>query len=335
LRDQGVEAVAATWAEASGGNQPDIVHLYNVDLPLTMAGDLARVREQWPGTAVVIHPIFWPWDVAPLLRAGDAAITYRALRNAVKARSTWPVVRRTLAAADAVVSCSDREAQLTARYFRLRRGPHWVTVRNGVWTRQWQRPRASPEARAAFLRDAGIEPVQALVALVGRVEPLKNQRNLVRALSLLPDVGLVLVGARRDAPYADRIFHLANRLLPQRWTWLGVLTHDAVSEVLAMTDVHVLPAFRDVAALSSLEAAAAGCEVVVSRAGSATEYFGDRAHHTDADRPRAIADAIADALSTRNQPELRRHIESNYDWARAGAELAATYERVQQACAAR
>ena len=64
-----------------------------IDLPFALRDQARAARDRWPGAAVVLTPIFWPWAPASLLRGRDPAIWYRAGRNAAKAWVTWRALR--------------------------------------------------------------------------------------------------------------------------------------------------------------------------------------------------------------------------------------------------
>jgi len=325
LRMHDVDAQAATWEKAEG--QPDVVHLYNVDLPLALALDIGRARRRWPDAKVVISPIFWPWDVGALLRSGEPAIWYRAGRNALKTWGTWRSVRRSLAAVDGVVSCSRRERDLTQRYFRLGARPHWYAVPNGVWVDATPPP-PTAEQRSVFLAANGIAGRPSLViGMAGRVEPLKNQLALVEAVAAVDGAALLLIGSRRPTRYADRVFRRADRRLSGRWAWLGEQRAEDMPAVFSQLDVHVMPAFRDVANLVTLEAAAAGCEVVVSTTGAMAEYLGPLVRLAPSYSSAAIAAAIRSATAHPAQPELRAAV-TRFDWSEAGRALADCYAAV-------
>jgi glycosyltransferase involved in cell wall biosynthesis len=144
----------------------------------------------------------------------------------------------------------------------------------------------------------------------------------------MPDAGLVLVGAAGDPRHATKVVDAAARLLPGRFRWIDRVTHDRVRELLSNIDVHVLPSFREVASLSSLEAAAAGCAVVVARTRATEEYFGGDVQYCSPDSAPSVRRAIEAARAAPRQPDLRRRIEERFDWSQGGSVLADCYERL-------
>jgi glycosyltransferase involved in cell wall biosynthesis len=326
LRGQGIDAFETTWQDAP--DDVDVLHLYNIERPLTLHAHVAGAATRWPKAKIVITPIFWPWKPSMVLRSRDLAIVYRATRNAAKTRATWLHVRRALARADAVSAFSHRELHLLSRYYRLPAGPSWHVAASGLRVDDWP-ARTGPADRAGLATELGLGITPSVVVTcVGRIEPLKNQRTLVKAVARLPDAALVLVGARRDRRYADSVLRLAERELPGRFAWLDRVPHADVRRILCNSDVNALVSFREVVGLASLEAAASGCELVVTTWGSTEEYYGDLAHYCDAYSSRDMADAIARSVHSPRQPELRLRVESHYDWSASGRIIASWYDRL-------
>ncbi len=58
-----------------------------------------------------------------------------------------------------------------------------------------------------------------------------------------------------------------------------------------------MPSWFETTGLSSLEAAAMGCNIVITRKGDAYEYFGDYAYYCDPESPDSIFKAIEKAAS--------------------------------------
>jgi glycosyltransferase involved in cell wall biosynthesis len=80
--------------------------------------------------------------------------------------------------------------------------------------------------------------------------------------------------------------------------------------------------------LSSLEAAVAGCSLVVSPNGDTREYFGDHAEYCDPGDVRSIRAAVLRAYETLPSPELAHAIRTEYTWERAADATYAAYRRV-------
>jgi glycosyltransferase involved in cell wall biosynthesis len=69
--------------------------------------------------------------------------------------------------------------------------------------------------------------------------------------------------------------------------------------------------------LSSLEAGAMGCNVVITDRGDTREYFGDRAFYCEPDSVDSIRDAIRSAYNAPACTGLTNHISKNLVWEKA------------------
>jgi glycosyltransferase involved in cell wall biosynthesis len=83
--------------------------------------------------------------------------------------------------------------------------------------------------------------------------------------------------------------------------------------------VHILPSWFETTGLSSLEAAAMGCNVVITNRGDAKEYFKSEAWYCDPDSPQSIYDAVEAAAGSVFNEALRIRIHENYTWKTAAA----------------
>jgi glycosyltransferase involved in cell wall biosynthesis len=330
LRDAGVHAMAATVDEAPA--QVDIVHLYNLQRPVELRRDRVAAARRWPAASVVLSPVWWPMQLRRMATTPDRPVVAKAAKTAAKTAASWPSLRRALSAVDVVLPNSHAELHALQRAFRLphaARGPErWAVVPNGVDLTDWPEGRATSDERSAVLHRFGLAADTAiLVACVARIEPVKNQAALVRAVAEVPGAGLVLIGPEGHRGYAAVVRDEASRLGDGRVAFAGPMAAADIASVLRAVDVHVLASFRETPGLATLEAAAVGCEVVVTADGSAPEYLGDDAHVADPFRPASIAAAILEARSDPRQPSTRRRAEG-HTWEVAARALVDAYRRV-------
>lgn len=317
-----VDTVAATIDELASST--DIVHLYNLDDPEQLDRAFATARRRCPGAKIVLTPIFMPWDLRSVARSRDPWISYAAARHAAHVRRHRSTLQRALTRADLLVAGSNIEVErCSAAMGMSQQNLPWEVVRNGAWVAEWRTQRTET-VRAALRERLGVpEGVRAVVACAARLEPRKNQRALVRAVDDLGDVALVLAGPVGVQRYADRVLRSARRL-SQSTVWIGALDQSELRCMYGAVDLHVLPSFRECAAISTIEAAAAGCGIVEARSAAAEEYFADLGEYCDAWSSASIADAIDKALLRSRGPELQS---TARDWMAAGTEMAALYDR--------
>ena len=325
LISAGVDAQASTIQDFEGP-APHVVHLYNFQLPLALRRDLLEARARWPDCRVAVSPIFWRLTPREAMAAPDPSIWWRTVKSAVKNRLSWTTCRRVLASCDAVLPNGVSELRRTAQYFRVRPDERWTVVPNGVDLRAWPM-RNGPPDRGLVLSagglDSGCAPV---IACVGRVEPRKNQLAVVRAVAALPGSALILVGPAGDEPYAARV-RRALAPHPHRMAWLGSRTPAEILRLFGGVDVHVLASLFETPGLVSLEAAAAGCEVVITTGGSPAEYFAGTAHVARSPRASSVRAAIIESSAHPQQPATRRQVE-RFDWSESAGVLASVYAQL-------
>jgi len=122
------------------------------------------------------------------------------------------------------------------------------------------------------------------------LDPLIRALQAVGAARTERPVALLVVGADRTARYR----RLAQRLgVEKQIVFLGPVKE--VQNILAVSDVAVLPTFCDAASRSILEALAAGKPVITTRFNGATDHFADGRHGRVIETPEDI-DGLAAAL---------------------------------------
>jgi glycosyltransferase involved in cell wall biosynthesis len=315
LRMCGIDAFATTSAELT--SSVDVVHLYNLQLPAQLLRSRRRAARVAPGAPIVLSPIYWPMDRAAVRSERGDSPRLRLL-HAVgpRRRGEWLLNRGALARAAAVVPNSHIEAARISRYYRLPLDARWQVVPNGLWVDRWRVKREPPAGPAGSVE----------IACVARLEPQKNQRRLIAAVRALDQANLTLVGPAGDHRYADEV--LAELVtLGSQGSWIPRLAQPELRDLLSRVHVHVLPSFRETPGLASMEAAMVGCGIVVTREGSAAEYFGELASYADPRSSEDIRAAIVRAAGRPEQPALAERMR-RYDWSRVGEQLARLYQEV-------
>ncbi len=153
------------------------------------------------------------------------------------------------------------------------------------------------------------------VLCVARIEKRKNQLNLVRAMEELP-WDLVLIG--KVAPNHLKYFKDIQQVKGKNVYVLGEVLHHNLPKYYRAARVHVLPSWMETTGLSSLEAGAMGCNLVITDKGDTRDYFGDFAFYCEPDDVNSICDAICRAYEAPypNQT-LQEHILSYFTWEKA------------------
>jgi glycosyltransferase involved in cell wall biosynthesis len=154
-------------------------------------------------------------------------------------------------------------------------------------------------------RSLGIRQGDRLLSTVARLEQSKGHRYLLEALALLqsrtdvPGLRLALVGSGAEEPV---LRDLAARLgVSRRVAFLG--TRSDVSEIIAASDLFVLPSLNEGLSQALLEAMALRTPVVATNVGGTPDVLepGRTGWRVPPAQPGALADAIEHALAAPRQ----------------------------------
>jgi glycosyltransferase involved in cell wall biosynthesis len=281
--------------------------------------ELARVAKA-RAIPVVLSPICWyePRAMAclePSLAAKFAGLAGWAVRSIAPATPSWRL--KLLRLADLVLPNSPSEANQLARLFGLDSRRIRV-VPNGV-LRSFSS--ASPEL---FCRRFGEFP---FVLSIGRIEPRKNTLELIKAGRRL-ELPLVIVGVA--PPGFERYEALCRNAAAPETLWLGALDHHdpLLASAYAAARVFALPSWFETPGLAALEAALAGCAVVITPYGSTRDYFGEKVEYARPHRPGEIDRALAKAWEDGPDPELAGWVLTQYLWPHIARMIAGAYDSV-------
>ncbi len=178
------------------------------------------------------------------------------------------------------------------------------------------------------------EPAGFTFGTVGRLDPFKDQRTLLRAFRIVldrrPACGLRLLGG---GPLRDGLEREARRLgIAEQVEFLGA--GGAVPEFLASLDAFVLSSVSEGVPLSLLEAMATGLPVITTRAGGIGEIVEDGVHGwlcpcSDA---AALADAMLRAIESSNRGAMgaraRARVEASFTLEKMTSNYEALFERL-------
>jgi glycosyltransferase involved in cell wall biosynthesis len=169
--------------------------------------------------------------------------------------------------------------------------------------------------------DTGRE--QDLVLCAARIEGIKNQLNLIRAVNG-SSFRLILIGtaAVNQRAYYEECRKAAGGAV----TFVDAVRQEELAAWYRKAKVHALPSWFETTGLSSLEAAAMGCALVISDKGDTREYFGDRVSYCDPASPVSILEALRKAAAEGPSEALRRKILTRYTWAETARKTLEAYQ---------
>ena len=258
-----------------------------------------------------------------------AALEPSPARKAVEPGGVGPAIDRAAAAvaggascshlADAVLPNSHAEAGQLVRLFgvaaeRIRVVPNGVLPSFGT---------ASPEP---FRERWGADP---FVLYVGRIEPRKNMLGLVRAVG----------GAGAAAGRASASRRRATTTMPgvparrrgARSSWLGRLDHDdpLLASAYAAARVFALPSWFETPGLAALEAALAGCAVVITPVRLDPRVLRRPGRRTPGPiGPSEIRRALRTCWDDGPDPGWRARVATHYLWPNVAQITAEVYDQV-------
>lgn len=161
------------------------------------------------------------------------------------------------------------------------------------------------------------------VLSVGRIETRKNLLALARATKKL-GLPLVLIGNDRLEPdYVELVRQEAGNL-----TIIPEMDHALLGSAYKAARVHALVSWFETPGLSSLEAAAAGCNIVSTDIGTAKEYFGDLAWYCSPSDPASIEAALRSAWDAPRDDKLAKLVANKFNWQKVAKATESAYKKI-------
>lgn len=211
--------------------------------------------------------------------------------------------KRMMEISDLLLPNSESEAEQLVRYFGADR-KKIISVPNGV---DLSFSQSSPDA---FVQKYGFKD---FILCVGRIEPRKNQLNMVRALNNLK-VPVLFIG--QPVPHYMDYFERCKKEAAPNIHFLGALPHESglLASAYAACHTFVLASWLETPGLAALEAGLAGANVVITTEGATKEYFKEFARYARPESPGDIREKIESSLAAPKSNELKNHIQQTYPW---------------------
>ncbi len=306
-------------------NDFDIVHAFNLETPATTMIQVAWAKAA--GTPVALSPIFFDmpdevrfanfyhygrWPVEKRLVGKKISyIVYNHLHHQLLKQQ-----RALLLQVDRLLPNSRLEAENINKVFPTAANIPFNVVTNGVRAEQFR-----DGDRRMFLNKYGVSD---FLLVVGRLGYLKNQLQLLKALRGW-NHPIVLIGQEPDKLYA-RACHREARGR-KNITFIPHLPQAELKHAYAAARVHALPSQKETVGLVSMEAAVAGCRIVVSPVGGQREYFHEWAEYCDPNNIESIRVAVERAWEKPSSEELADYISGYHNWNTAAKQTLAAYQQ--------
>jgi glycosyltransferase involved in cell wall biosynthesis len=210
---------------------------------------------------------------------------------------------------------SEPEMERVFKDFPNAKGKHSIVVPNAVDSDLFGKEEKELPEQVAPFKDC--------ILCVARIEGRKNQLNLVRAVNRLP-YQLVLIG--KPAPNHASYFEKLKKECGPNIHYVGHVSHENLPDYYRAARVHALPSWMETPGLSSLEAGASGCNIVITEKGDTRCYFGDKAFYCEPDSVQSIMGAIEKAWNHGKNGRLREHILKHFTWQNVAEETKRGYD---------
>ncbi|MGY3215256.1 glycosyltransferase family 4 protein [Mucilaginibacter sp. HD30] len=178
-----------------------------------------------------------------------------------------------------------------------------------------------------FQYDDSVKKDAELVLCVARIEGIKNQLNLIKALNNTR-FRLLLIGAH--SPNQLSYYNECRAVAASNITFVDHIPQLQLLQYYAQAKVHILPSWFETTGLSSVEAAAMGCNVVITDKGDTREYFADGAFYCDPASPQSILAEVENASTATVNTSLREKILEKYTWPQAAKQTLRAYQLTLQ-----
>lgn len=165
------------------------------------------------------------------------------------------------------------------------------------------------------------------VLCIGRIEGRKNQLKLIKALKD-SDLQLTIIG--KPSPNHIKYFDECQRAVGNSSNihFVEHMAHEMLIGIYKAAKVHVLPSWFETTGLSSLEAGAMSCNLVITPNGDTEEYFGDMAYYCSPDNIDSIKNAVMKAYLAPTDNKLKCHILEHYTWQKAAQQTLDAYKEI-------
>ena len=210
--------------------------------------------------------------------------------------------RRILSSIQGMVVNSHEEAREVFSFFQPPKTPHYELIPVGV---------SRSELDTVDERFCAQTRIRNYVLCVGRLEDLKNQVRVFKALENLP-ISLVFIG-HENSKHGSYIrkFHKLVRSHPNAH-WFADLDRKTVLSAMKTARVHILASMVETTGLSNLEAGYLGANIVATENGYSREIFKNMAYYCDPEDLSSIRESVSMAISKQASPLLKEYITSRY-----------------------
>ncbi|ARC84478.1 glycosyl transferases group 1 family protein [Clostridium argentinense CDC 2741] len=279
-------------------NDYDIIHLFNINVP----GEIYRYyRQSLKGKSKIV--------ITPLYFNMSNYYNHIGENEKLKLWNSCNIYRKELLRKSHMIFCNSKwELENLKRDFKF--DTPCKVIYNGVNMLEYE--------DVPLYNFTERHDVSNYVLSVGRIYEAKNQLILSKVCNEL-NLPLVLVGGVSNKNYFKKCLAYKNV------QYLGFMDNYNVYNAYKFAKVHALPSFMELTSLSSLEAAASGCNIVVTEEGASREYFEDLAIYCNPYNENSIKEAIIKGYNNRKNDELKEYVCKKYTWENTARQIYEEY----------
>lgn len=297
-------------------NKTDLLHVFGSVKEALGVMTIAKSK----GVKIVHTPVIWyNWQSSLFIPYNFKERILCILRQTAK--TCFPLIpserKMMMQLADVVLGSSKAEADQIARYFLIPRDKIRVAV---CGTDECY----EETDKQIFIEKYGLKN---FVLMVGRIEPRKNQLNLIRAMKSV-DKLLVIIGetvSNHQAYYERCRKEAKNNVF-----FLGSLAmgSEELRSAYSACELFALPTWFETPGIAALEAGLSGAKIVITREGATREYFKDFVEYANPLSAEDITRNIKKALNRQKTGALKDFIKKNYLWQNTAEQTLEAYRAV-------
>ena len=311
-------------------HQYDLLHFFNITRPADILYHINRSNKPF-----LLSPILIDYsEYDKYRRSGIAGVLFRFLSpdsiEYLKTISRWLLGRdklvskvylwkghrksilEILSKASIILPNTLREYEQLLSIYKI--SPEYCIVPNGV----------DP---VLFPANRPVKKDPQLVVCAARIEGIKNQQNLIKALNNT-DYKLMIIGS--PAGNQSEYYKNCRKIAADNISFIDQLPQEELMHYYQKAKVHILPSWFETCGLSSLEAGVSGCNIVVTEKGFTREYYEDFAFYCDPGSPTSIFEAVKKAIDSDYPKQFREVLLDRYTWSHAAEQTRFAYEKALQ-----
>jgi glycosyltransferase involved in cell wall biosynthesis len=170
-----------------------------------------------------------------------------------------------------------------------------------------------------------VEKDNNLVISIAKIDGRKNQINLIKALNNTR-FKLLIIG--KCSPNHLKYYNNCKAAAASNVEFIEELEQIDLIKFYQKAKVHAMPSWFETTGLSSLEALAMGCNIVITKKGDTEEYFKDKAFYCEPDSPESILKAVEQASMAGVDLNFINYINKHYIWNETALQTLQAYNQI-------